>query len=89
MKIGFTGQLLIEPKPKEPMKHQYDYGKGEGMGWGLLVIYTYLLRCTDCHQLSKDLRTRQGLQGSSKYHKLCPCCIISPPLIRAAKKDCP
>ena len=25
-KIGFTGQLLIEPKPKEPMKHQYDYG---------------------------------------------------------------
>lgn len=26
-KIGFTGQLLIEPKPKEPTKHQYDYGK--------------------------------------------------------------
>ena len=26
-KIGFTGQLLIEPKPKEPMKHQYDYGE--------------------------------------------------------------
>lgn len=26
-KIGFTGQLLIEPKPKEPMKHQYDYGQ--------------------------------------------------------------
>ena len=25
-KIGFTGQLLIEPKPKEPTKHQYDYG---------------------------------------------------------------
>lgn len=26
-KIGFTGQLLIEPKPKEPTKHQYDYGQ--------------------------------------------------------------
>ncbi len=26
-KIGFTGQFLIEPKPKEPTKHQYDYGK--------------------------------------------------------------
>ena len=26
-KIEFTGQLLIEPKPKEPTKHQYDYGK--------------------------------------------------------------
>ncbi|CAG0917167.1 unnamed protein product [Notodromas monacha] len=24
-KIGFSGQLLIEPKPKEPTKHQYDY----------------------------------------------------------------
>lgn len=23
-KIGFDGQFLIEPKPKEPMKHQYD-----------------------------------------------------------------
>lgn len=23
-KIGFTGQFLIEPKPAEPMKHQYD-----------------------------------------------------------------
>ena len=28
-KIGFTGQLLIEPKPKEPTKHQYDYGKDD------------------------------------------------------------
>ena len=24
-KIGFGGQFLIEPKPKEPTKHQYDY----------------------------------------------------------------
>lgn len=24
-KIGFTGQFLFEPKPKEPTKHQYDY----------------------------------------------------------------
>ena len=24
-KLGFTGQLLIEPKPREPTKHQYDY----------------------------------------------------------------
>ncbi|CAA7602609.1 Xylose isomerase [Acididesulfobacillus acetoxydans] len=23
--IGFSGQLLIEPKPKEPTKHQYDF----------------------------------------------------------------
>ncbi len=24
-RIGFKGQLLIEPKPKEPTKHQYDF----------------------------------------------------------------
>ena len=24
-KIGFTGDFYIEPKPKEPMKHQYDF----------------------------------------------------------------
>ncbi len=24
-KIGFKGALLIEPKPREPMKHQYDF----------------------------------------------------------------
>ncbi len=24
-RIGFDGQLLIEPKPQEPTKHQYDY----------------------------------------------------------------
>lgn len=28
-KIGFGGQLLIEPKPREPTKHQYDYGSNK------------------------------------------------------------
>ena len=23
--IGFKGDFYIEPKPKEPMKHQYDF----------------------------------------------------------------
>ena len=27
-KIGFKGQLLIEPKPKEPTVHQYDFDTG-------------------------------------------------------------
>ncbi len=27
-KIGFKGQLYIEPKPKEPTKHQYDFDAG-------------------------------------------------------------
>jgi len=36
-KIGFTGQLLIEPKPREPTKHQYDYDAQTV--WGFLKEY--------------------------------------------------
>ncbi len=32
-KIGFTGTFLIEPKPKEPMKHQYDYDAATAIGF--------------------------------------------------------
>lgn len=32
-KIGFTGQLLIEPKPKEPTKHQYDFDTATVIGF--------------------------------------------------------
>jgi len=31
--IGFTGTLLIEPKPKEPTKHQYDFDSATVMGF--------------------------------------------------------
>ncbi len=31
--IGFTGQLLIEPKPKEPTKHQYDFDSATVIGF--------------------------------------------------------
>lgn len=31
--IGFKGQLLIEPKPKEPTKHQYDFDAASVMGF--------------------------------------------------------
>ena len=31
--IGFTGQFLIEPKPKEPTKHQYDYDTATVIGF--------------------------------------------------------
>ena len=30
-KIGFKGTLLIEPKPKEPTKHQYDFDAASGV----------------------------------------------------------
>lgn len=31
--IGFTGQFLLEPKPKEPTKHQYDYDVANVIGF--------------------------------------------------------
>ncbi|MEO1276267.1 MAG: xylose isomerase [Pseudomonadota bacterium] len=34
-KIGFEGQILIEPKPQEPTKHQYDYD--------VATVYAFLL----------------------------------------------
>ena len=35
-RIGFEGQLLIEPKPKEPTKHQYDFDSA--------TVYGFLLK---------------------------------------------
>lgn len=32
-RIGFKGQLLIEPKPKEPTKHQYDFDVASGIAF--------------------------------------------------------
>lgn len=31
--IGFDGQFLIEPKPKEPTKHQYDFDVASGLAF--------------------------------------------------------
>jgi xylose isomerase len=31
--IGFEGQFLIEPKPKEPTKHQYDFDVSTGLAF--------------------------------------------------------
>ena len=32
-KIGFIGDFYIEPKPKEPMKHQYDFDAATAIGF--------------------------------------------------------
>eukprot|EP00095_Tigriopus_kingsejongensis_P000018 snap_masked-scaffold2_size2283618-processed-gene-2.15 protein:Tk00018 transcript:snap_masked-scaffold2_size2283618-processed-gene-2.15-mRNA-1 annotation:"xylose isomerase" len=32
-KIGFKGQILVEPKPQEPCKHQYDYDAATCIGF--------------------------------------------------------
>jgi xylose isomerase len=44
-KIGFKGQFLIEPKPKEPTKHQYDFDVASGIGflrtYGLEKVFKF------------------------------------------------
>ena len=43
-KIGFKGQILIEPKPKEPTAHQYDFDTA--------TVYGFLVK----HGLEKEVR---------------------------------
>ncbi len=62
-KIGFTGTILIEPKPQEPTKHQYDYD--------VATVYGFLKR----HGLENEVKVNieQGhaiLAGHSFEHEL-------------------
>jgi len=72
--IGFTGTLLIEPKPKEPTAHQYDFDAatviGFLRGYGLEKEFKLNLECNHAtlaghsfvHEL--ELASRYGLLGS-------------------------
>jgi xylose isomerase len=62
-RIGFGGQLLIEPKPMEPTKHQYDYD--------VSTVYGFLLR----HGLEDEYRVNieanhATLAGHSFHHEV-------------------
>ncbi|MBV7411108.1 xylose isomerase [Maritimibacter sp. DP1N21-5] len=62
-KIGFKGQILVEPKPQEPSKHQYDYD--------VATVYGFLKR----FGLENDVKMNieQGhaiLAGHSFEHEL-------------------
>ena len=62
-KIDFKGAILIEPKPQEPMKHQYDYD--------VASVYGFLKR----HGLENEVRVNieQGhaiLAGHSFEHEI-------------------
>ncbi|HCQ67558.1 MAG TPA: xylose isomerase [Rhodobacteraceae bacterium] len=61
--IGFEGQIMIEPKPQEPSKHQYDYD--------VATVYGFLKR----HGLENEVRVNieQGhsiLAGHSWEHEI-------------------
>jgi len=62
-RIGFGGQLLIEPKPMEPTKHQYDYD--------VSTVYGFLVR----HGLEDEYRinieaNHATLAGHSFHHEV-------------------
>lgn len=72
--IGFTGQFLIEPKPKEPTKHQYDsdaaacvnflraYGLMDHFKLNIETNHATLAGHTMMHEL--DYAAMQGVLGS-------------------------
>ena len=62
-RIGFTGTLLIEPKPQEPTKHQYDYD--------CATVHGFLTR----HGLADEYRVNievnhATLAGHSFHHEV-------------------
>src|SRR5215207_2693682 len=62
-KIGFTGTLLLEPKPQEPTKHQYDYDSA--------TVHGFLVR----HGLDGEYRVNieanhATLAGHSFHHEV-------------------
>jgi xylose isomerase len=62
-RIGFTGTLLLEPKPQEPTKHQYDYDTA--------TVYGFLAR----HGLEGEYRVNievnhATLAGHSFQHEV-------------------
>jgi xylose isomerase len=62
-KIGFKGTILIEPKPREPTKHQYDYD--------VATVYGFLAR----YGLEKEVKVNieanhATLSGHSFEHEI-------------------
>jgi xylose isomerase len=62
-RIGFGGQLLLEPKPQEPTKHQYDYD--------VATVDAFLVR----HDLADEYRVNievnhATLAGHSFHHEV-------------------
>ena len=62
-RIGFKGQILIEPKPREPVKHQYDFDTS--------AVYAFLVR----YGLEKEVKVNieanhATLSGHSFEHEI-------------------
>lgn len=72
--IGFTGQFYIEPKPKEPTKHQYDFDVATALaflrGYGLDTHFKFNVEANHAtlagHTFQHDLQVARvnGMLGS-------------------------
>jgi len=72
--IGFKGQFLIEPKPKEPTKHQYDFDVASGIAflrtYGLEKVFKFNIETNHAtlaghtFQHEIEVATSQGMLGS-------------------------
>jgi xylose isomerase len=73
-RIGFKGQFYIEPKPKEPTKHQYDFDVASGIAFlrtfGLEKHFKFNLEANHAtlaghtFQHEIDVAASQGMLGS-------------------------
>jgi xylose isomerase len=62
-KIGFKGAILIEPKPKEPTKHQYDYDTA--------TVFGFLKRYGLEHEVKVNIEVNHAtLSGHSFEHEV-------------------
>ncbi len=62
-KIGFKGHLLIEPKPKEPTKHQYDFDSA--------TVYAFLQRYGLEKEFKVNIEANHAiLSGHSFQHEV-------------------
>ncbi|MBN2326907.1 MAG: xylose isomerase [Candidatus Omnitrophica bacterium] len=65
-KIGFDGQFYIEPKPKEPTKHQYDFDAGS--------CYAFLQKYGLADQFKLNIEANHAtLAGHTFHHELAYC----------------
>lgn len=65
-KIGFAGQLYIEPKPKEPTKHQYDFD--------CAGVYGFLLKNGLADEFKMNVEANHAtLAGHTFHHELAFC----------------
>lgn len=61
--IGFEGQILLEPKPREPTKHQYDFD--------VATVYAFLQRHGLEHEVKVNIEGNHAtLAGHSFEHEI-------------------